>query len=287
MSASRAFFNPATGVLRAGWRILWLVAWVVPFYFGMGMLARFTRAHLAGPALLTAKALHGALFILGCLWIYRSFARVVEHRMEFPELRIDGDTPRHAGLGFLFGGGAMLLIVAILALAGSYHVEATTGLTTLLRALFLYLPQTFLEDFLFCLILFRLIKEGLGRSAALLVAPVLFSLAHMGNEHESMMGLLEIFTSGVLMYYAFDRTGSFFAAWGLHLSWNFTMNGVFGLANSGQDLPGFIRSRVTGPTWFTGGATGPEASVLAVGLDLLFILLLWKASERVLKPRAA
>jgi|GEM_PF-2665037 len=283
MPVSRIFFNPSTGILRAGWRIPWLVMWVVPLFIAVGVLSKALRPHLSGWPLLAASAAIGLSFILGALWVFRTFARVVEHRTGLPELRVSGDTRRHVGLGFLFGGGTMLLIVGILALAGSYHVEAANGPLAVVKALALYLPQSFAEDFVFCLILFRLIKVGMGRQAALLIAPVLFSLAHMGNNHESVLGLLEIFTGGLLMYYLFERTGSFFTVWAFHFSWNFTMNGIFGLANSGQALSGLLRSRVTGHVWFTGGATGPEASILALGFDLLLILVVWKASDRQLR----
>ncbi len=281
------FINPSTGILRAGWRIPLLVLSVAPLLFAVGRLSKFLRAHLAGAPLAVGSAVTGLAFILGALWVYRTFARVVEKRREVPELKVDGDTPRHAGIGLLLGGGAMILIVCALALTGSYHVEGLNSPLVLVKALFFYLPQSFSEDFIFCLILYRLIKAGLGRQAALLVAPLLFSAAHLGNSNETMLGLLEIFTGGVLMYYVYDRTGSFFTVWMLHFSWNFTMNGVFGLANSGQAIPGFIRSRVNGPTWLTGGATGPEASVLALGLDVLLFALIWKLSDQRLRARLA
>lgn len=287
MTLKQILFNPSSGVLRAGWRIPWLILWVAPVFIGVGLLSQAIRPYVAGLGKVAASAATGLLFILGSLWVYRTFARIVERRTELPELRVDGDTPRHIGIGFILGGGAMLLIVGTLALAGSYHVEALNGPMAVVKALALYLPQSFSEDFIFCLILFRLLKEGLNRTAALLIAPVLFSVAHMGNEHESALGLLEIFTAGVLMYSVFDRTGSFFAVWGLHFSWNFTMNGIFGLSNSGQAIPGMITSRVTGPHWLTGGPTGPEASVLALGLDLVLLLVLWKVSEQRLRARAA
>ena len=287
MTLRSTFFHPSTGLLRAGWRIPWLILWSAPVFIGVGSLSKAIRPHLTGAPLLAASAGTGLLFILAALWVYRTFARVVEHRTELPELRIDGDTPRHAGLGFLLGGGAMLVIVGILALSGSFHVDAVGGPLALVKPLSFYLPQSFSEDFVFCLIFFRLLKEGLGRAWALLLAPVLFSAAHLGNDHESLLGLLEIVTSGVLMYYAFDRTGSFYTVWGLHFSWNFTMNGVFGLSNSGQAIPGLIQSRVTGPTWLTGGATGPEASIVALGLDLLLLAALMRVSDRQLRARAA
>lgn len=286
MTLKQIFLNPSTGILRSGWRIPALVLCMAPMVLGVRFISNTIRPHLASPLQLAmGTAATGLLFIFSALWIYRTFARLVERRTDVPELRVDADSPLHIGLGFLMGGGAMLLIVAILAVAGSYHIEGLNGPVPLLKALFFYLPQSFSEDFVFCLILFRLLKEGLNRKAALLIAPVLFSAAHLGNDHESVLGLLEIVASGVLMYYAFDRTGSFFTAWGLHFSWNFTMNGIFGLSNSGQAIPGFIKSHVTGPTWLTGGATGPEASVLALGLDVLLFVAMWKLSDVQLRAR--
>lgn len=288
MTLKQIFINPTTSLVRAGWRIPALVLSVAPIFLGVSLLSNAVRPHLASPLQKVAgTAVTGLLLILGALWIYRLFARFVERRADPAELRIDQDFPLHAGLGFLLGGGAMILIVAILAVTGSYHIEAVNGPLTLLKSLFFYLPQSFSEDFVFCLILFRLLKEGLGRKAALLLAPVLFSAAHLGNDHESVLGLLEIVTAGVLMYYAYDRTGSFFTVWGLHFSWNFTMNGVFGLANSGQAIPGLIKSHVTGPTWLTGGATGPEASVLALTMDILLLIAIWKISDEQLRARVA
>ena len=83
-----------------------------------------------------------------------------------------------------------------------------------------------------------------------------------------------VVVAGFLMYSVLERTGRFWSLWALHFSWNFTMNGVFGLANSGRDLPGLIKPTVSGPVWLTGGATGPEASVLSIGFDLLLLFLL-------------
>ena len=239
---------------------------------------------LPAPFIKPAKSTAALASILALLGIYRLFAKHVEHRNP-SELTVDRDTPWHVGLGFLMGGGVMLFIVGTLAMTGCYRVEALNSPWTLLRALVFYLPQTFIEDFVFGLILYRLLREGLGLRAALLLAPFLFAAAHAGNENESLLGLAEIFTAGCVLYFAFERTGRFWSIWALHFSWNFTMNGVFGMANSGQDLVGFIRPAVTGPTWLTGGPTGPEASVLAVGLDLLVLFLLWKMPDRWLRSR--
>jgi membrane protease YdiL (CAAX protease family) len=257
----------------------------MPAYWALILMNKVVAPHLPGPLIRPVKILAGLAFIPAALWVYRGFARIVERR-EPAELALDHDTRRHISLGFLLGGGVMLLITGILATAGSYKVASIGSAWILWRALYFYLPQTFIEDFVFGLVLYRLLREGIGRRWALLVAPALFAAAHLGNDNESFLGLAEIVAAGCVMYYVFERTGSFWTVWALHFSWNFTMNGVLGMANSGQDLGGFLHPAITGPAWFTGGATGPEASVLALGFDLLLLLLLWKASDRTLRSRS-
>lgn len=273
MTLKNLFIRPDTGILRSGWRIPWLILWVAPLVVALGGLVTLARRHVPSPWLPVARGLLGLVLVLGALAIYRRFIRRVERRAPL-EVQVDAGTPRHVGLGFLLGGGTMLLITATLALAGAYRVEGFHSPWLLLKAAIFYLPQSFSEDFFFCLILFCPLREGLGRWPALILAPLLFALAHVGNPNESALGIAEIVTSGMVMYYAFDRTGRFWTVWALHFSWNFTMNGVLGMANSGLDLQGWIRPALAGPVWLTGGATGPEASALAVGLDLLMLLLL-------------
>lgn len=285
MTFKNLFLDPGTRILRPGWRIPWLILWVAPLVAVLGGLVTLARRHVPGPWLPVARGLLGLVLILGALAIYRRFIRRVERRVP-DEVQVDAHTPWHAGLGFLLGGGAMLLITAILALAGAYRVEAFHSPWLLLKAAIFYLPQSFSEDFLFCLVLFRPLREGIGRRPALIVAPLLFALAHLGNPNESLLGISEIVTSGMVMYYAFDRTGRFWTVWALHFSWNFTMNGVLGMANSGLALQGWIRPALAGPAWLTGGATGPEASALAVGLDLLLLLLLSRMSGQRLRGPA-
>lgn len=279
MTPKNILFNPGTGLLRSGWRIPWLLLWVLPWLTGVTLLDAKVLPRLPAPWLRPVKALVGGLLILGTLAIYRLFARFVERR-DPSEVDVARDTPRHVGLGLLLGAGPILLITAVLVMSGSFHVAGFNSPWLLTRALVFYLPQTFLEDFIYCLILYRLLREGLGRRPALVLAPLLFGLAHAGNANESLLGLTEIFTGGIVMYYLFERSGSFWTIWSLHFFWNFSMNGVLGMANSGHDIPGFLRSATTGPAWLTGGATGPEASVLAVGLDLLVLLVLTRMPDR-------
>jgi hypothetical protein len=64
------------------------------------------------------------------------------------------------------------------------------------------------------------------------------------------------------------RYGSLWLPMGLHFGWNFTEGGVFGTAVSGGQSHGLIESVLSGPTLLTGGAFGPEASVIAIAICL-------------------
>ena len=65
---------------------------------------------------------------------------------------------------------------------------------------------------------------------------------------------------------------------GLHLGWNFTEGSVFGMSVSGnarQDS--LIMGTLHGPNLLTGGAFGPEASILAVIVCLAAsVIILWR-----------
>ena len=87
---------------------------------------------------------------------------------------------------------------------------------------------------------------------------------------------------------AFVLTRRLWLVWGLHASWNFFQDGVFGMANSGIDsLLSWITAEVTGPTWLTGGPFGIEASypVVAIHLALGVVLItMAKKSGQIVAP---
>jgi hypothetical protein len=53
-------------------------------------------------------------------------------------------------------------------------------------------------------------------------------------------------------------------AMGLHAAWNFTEGGLFGASVSGTTPYGLLHSRFSGARLLSGGAFGPEASIIAV-----------------------
>ena len=68
---------------------------------------------------------------------------------------------------------------------------------------------------------------------------------------------------------AYAATRSLWLPIGIHMGWNFTEGGVFGAAVSGGGGGhGIVSMPLTGPDLLTGGAFGPEASLVSVALWL-------------------
>ena len=68
---------------------------------------------------------------------------------------------------------------------------------------------------------------------------------------------------------AYAATRSLWFPIGLHLGWNFTEGGIFGVAVSGGPAAkGMLSVSLAGPTLLTGGRFGPEASLVAIALCL-------------------
>ena len=60
---------------------------------------------------------------------------------------------------------------------------------------------------------------------------------------------------------------------GFHLTWDWAQTYFYGTADSGLLGVGrLLNSSSVGPTWLTGGGAGPEGSVVAFAVLLLFAL---------------
>jgi membrane protease YdiL (CAAX protease family) len=130
------------------------------------------------------------------------------------------------------------------------------------------------EEMLFRGYGFQVLCGLVGPFATVLPTAILFSAAHSRNENMSTLGLVNTFLWGVVLGYAFLRSGDLWLPIGLHFGWNW----VAPLA--GVNLSGFTMG-VTGFTFewkaselWSGGAYGPEGGILcsAVCVLLLFVL---------------
>jgi len=195
---------------------------------------------------------------------------------------------RNVLIGLLAGVLAAYAVTGAPLLAGLAHLE-TSGegaeWRIILFTTIMLVFGAFGEEMLFRGYGFQVLLGPLGTYATLLPVGVLFGLAHRGNLNFSWLGLVNTTLWGVLLGYAFLRSGDLWLPIGLHFGWNWV------LPLFGANLSGFTM-RVTGyqMRWHTtalwsGGDYGPEASILTtVVVSLLFVLL---AKAPVLRQRPA
>jgi membrane protease YdiL (CAAX protease family) len=121
-----------------------------------------------------------------------------------------------------------------------------------------------------------LVAERLvGWKGAIVVSGVMFFMIHLGNPGASVIWLARLGVQGALLAYAVYRTGSLWWSVGYHAGWNWASAPLFGAAGSGYLDQGHLFNFVPrGSALLTGGAVGPEGSVLAfLAVAIAFVLL--------------
>jgi len=133
------------------------------------------------------------------------------------------------------------------------------------------------------------LAQGIGFWPAATVTSALFGYSHLGNSGETWVGLFNAGAGGLLFCLLLRRSGNLWMPIGFHTSWDWTQTYLCGIPDSGHVLSGHLLSGVfSGPSWLTGGAVGPEGSLLLTVLLFLFwvgICLLFKRSA--LRTRVA
>lgn len=187
--------------------------------------------------------------------------------------------------GYLIGLTFLLTVVGGIWLAGGYVVEgagafgaAALGASLLpIGALMLgFIIQGSSEEILFRGWLMQLIASRHGLWIAVVANSALFALAHAGNmapSNELYVGLGNIVLFGLFVSLYAVREGSVWGACGWHAAWNWLLGLGFGLEVSGMaiDVTPLITDLTTAPGaawWLTGGAFGPEASLVTTAVLL-------------------
>jgi uncharacterized protein len=132
------------------------------------------------------------------------------------------------------------------------------------------------EELAFRGALFRLLEEGFGTGTALGVSAAVFGLLHALNPGATATSTAAIaLEAGVLLAAAYAVTRNLWFPIGMHLGWNFTEGGIFGVAVSGGPaVKGVFSVSLAGRALLTGGTFGPEASLLAIAVCLAAAVVL-------------
>ncbi len=133
-------------------------------------------------------------------------------------------------------------------------------------------------------------QRGAPRSGfwqAAWVTSTFFGLIHTFNRDENWIGVFAAASMGVVFCVSVRVTGSAWWAIGCHAAWDWTETYFYGTADSGLPARGHLfTTSPAGNPLLSGGADGPEGSVLVFGamLLLLAVLLLFYVPQ---KPEAA
>jgi membrane protease YdiL (CAAX protease family) len=274
--ASVAFVTPAGAPRWKRWlvfsplaRLAIFALLFMAFSFAVGALV-----HALGWGGKQASALDHALAQLlmravPALLAYLLLVKGVERRPinELAPRRLlpDGTTGALAGL-LLFSA-----VIGVLYLLGSYHVIGFNPHADWLPALLMVgLGAGIGEEIITRGALFRIVEEGLGTWAALIVSALFFGAAHIANPGATVWSSAAIaIEAGLLFGMLYHVTRSLPVCMGLHAAWNFAQGTIYGVPVSGVKADGWLVSTRTGPDWLSGGVFGAEASVVALGLCTL------------------
>jgi len=272
--------------------ILWvLITFLVPALY----ILAFRHKLAPQNGLLTLHAEIPGRFVQA---FFVALATYVVSRLEKRPLLTYGMPPRQAfgarfWEGCAWGFVMMSLILLVIRLTGHFQIDsvALSG-----RAVFKYAVGWALvfyfvaisEEFIFRGYILFLYTQRMRFWRGALVLSVLFGVAHLGNPGENVFGIVQVIVVGLIFCFTIRRTGTLWLAVGFHASWDWAQTFFYGTADSGLFGVGrFLNTSSAGPRWLTGGSAGPEGSVVALIVLLLFALLVHLRFPNAIYPDRA
>ena len=193
------------------------------------------------------------------------------------------------GIGWIVSTVYFSTVMACLYLSGNYVVTSVQfNLDSQLCWLGIFLLVGISEEIACRGIIFRLISDKWNVATGLVVSALLFGFLHVFNEGATVWASLAIaLNSGWLMGIAYAYHQTIWVPIGMHWAWNYLEGGVFGCAVSGTplDYRPLITPRISGTDLLSGGAFGPEASIICVaigiGISIVYTMLYIKKRKRL------
>ena len=240
----------------------------------------------ASAAAALVSALVGATAVGGTTW---AFCRYVDGRpLASLGIGVYPGWVRQLAGGFALGAILIVLIFAVGVGGGYYRIEAVAWehlaasrlLGNLGGPFLLFALVAVYEELMARGYLLQNLAADWGLWIAVAGSSALFAFGHLLNPGAGLVSTLGLFVAGILLASGYLATRSLWLPIGLHLSWNFFQGPVFGFPVSGLVTPGLLRLSAQGPEVLTGGAFGPEASLVGIGAEVVGIGVIWLFSRR-------
>jgi hypothetical protein len=136
------------------------------------------------------------------------------------------------------------------------------------------------EEVLFRGVLVTGLKKAWDAPGAIFISAVIFGASHIlvtGAAQTSLLIFIPLLAlPGIMLGWAYLRTGNLWLATGIHFAWNFFQDSVFNLSsrNATDSLIGFETSQ-SGPTWFMGTSYGIEVGLAGITTLVVVVLGIW------------
>jgi membrane protease YdiL (CAAX protease family) len=232
--------------------------------------------------LLIGEAVAAACVLLAT-WICTRF---IEHK----PLTAFGLAPagwrRRFGIGIIGGFVALSLLIGLMEAFGgervgglAIHGFAIWHYGALWAAVFLLVG--FAEELTTRGYLLFTLTQGIGFWPAAILLSAIFAAGHLHNAGEQMIGIAAAGLIGVVLAWSVRWTGSLWWAIAFHSAWDWAESYFYGVPDSGTVAEGhLLSSSARGASWLSGGATGPEGSIIVLPVIVLLSVLVWCAFPR-------
>jgi membrane protease YdiL (CAAX protease family) len=270
--------------LRAGWGVLLFIVLFVVFIFLDGLLLNrvFHMGSPAGGFSVRDGLLSEATQVL-CVFLATAIMAIIEKRPVFFYGYQGKARAVRLLSGLAWGFIAISTLVLVLWKAG---LLAFDGLTLHGPAAWEYaagwglvfLATGFFEESLLRGYVQYTMTRGVGFWWGALLFSFLFGFSHSTNPGETPVGLFSAGAVGLVFCISLWYTGSLWWAVGFHAAWDWGESYFYGTSDSGLVAKGhLLGEHPVGKILWSGGATGPEGSLLV--LFLLFfaalMMILW------------
>jgi len=269
------FVSPDERRLRAGWRLgfhtLLVGLFTLTLQLGSYLILPwfpFLPADLLQPLLPTAAITLATL--LARRWLdHRSFASL--------GLLWSARALKDLFFGLALSAGLMTLIFGIewslgwIAITGTSFQQLPTAavLGNLAQAGLLYACVGYYEELYSRGYQLQTLADGTTILLGIVLSSSFFGFLHIANPNASLLSTAGIVLAGLFLAYGWLRTRQLWLSIGFHFGWNFFQGTVFGFPVSGIGGFSLLILEDTSSTALSGGAFGPEASILILPVLLL------------------
>jgi uncharacterized protein len=277
----RWIFTGSNGI-RAGWSIVLFALIFAAVMFGLGRILH----HIFGPNphknLLSLKFIY--IFEAAQLFALAVAVAIMAALERRPILSFGfQDSSRvvrfTTGLACGFGAISVLVLTLVQMHALTLDMPSAANPATWFHAIAWaggFLLVGLCEESLLRGYLQYTFSRGIGFWWGALLLSALFGGMHGVNPGETPVGLFTAAGCGLLFCLSLWYTGSLFWAIGFHAAWDWGESYFYGTFDSGTlVMTRFMTAHPVGNALISGGATGPEGSLLVLPLLVVAALLMW------------